>query len=445
MLPGQSNHLDRRHSSFSGCHRPPAEPVGCDHPAKPAGTEEGRITNVSVFDVIVVGGGIAGSTLGGVLARAGLGVLVLEKEERFPCVRGEGTWPYGVADARAMGLQPLFADAGVVEITRIGHYTNRAVATTYRWAEDAIDNAPEMGFYHPRLQEAAFQWAASQGATTMRPAKAIAFSRDGRSSVTVAAEGEEKTYEARLVVGADGKHSMTRRWTGGESASDPEHHRFGGVLISGLQTDDRDTDNIGKVGVEAVNWFAAGGDFTRLYLQMTASRLREIGADRAFDAIVAFAAQVMPEGALAAVQQEEPIGFFANSDTWATQIAGNDVVLVGDAAGAPDPSQGHGTALLFHDVRTLSELLLTGRDWEAATAAFAARRCAYFAAVRGYDRWENLQPKRERRPIGSALAIQQAKEEDPALGGFSVIEARGPDGLVADEAARRHYFGEDLG
>ena len=97
---------------------------------------------------------------------------------------------------------------------------------------------------------------------------------------------------------------MVRRWTGGESVSDPEHHRFGGVLISGLRTDDRDTDNIGKVGVEAVNWFAAGADFTRLYLEMTASRLREIGADRAFDAIVAYAAQVMPEGALDEVRQE---------------------------------------------------------------------------------------------------------------------------------------------
>jgi menaquinone-9 beta-reductase len=403
------------------------------------------MTTPTVFDVIVVGGGIAGSVLAGVLARSGLGVLVLEKEVHFrDRVRGESTWPYGVADALAMGLEPLFDDAGVVEITGVRRYANREAATPYRWAEDSIATLPEVGFYHPRFQEAAIHWAKSHGATVLRPAKAIGFSRNGTSSVTVVADGHEQSYKARLIVGADGKHSMARQWAGGKSTSDPEHHRFGGVLVSGLGTADRDTDNIGKVGVEAVNWFAAGADYTRLYLQMTAPRLREIGADRAFDAIVAYAAQVMPEGALDDVRQDGPIGFFPNSDTWATQLADNDVVLVGDAAGAPDPCQGHGTALVFHDVRTLSELLLTTQDWRAATTAYAERRSAYYAAVLAYDRWECLLAAEGE--IGDRLRAghQRAKEADPTLSGFSVIEARGPDGLVVDEAARRHYFGEDL-
>src|SRR5215217_3315438 len=193
-----------------------------------------RMATPKAFDVIVVGGGIAGSTLAGVLARSGLGVLVLEKEEQFrDRVRGESTWPYAVADALAMGLQPLLDVVETVEISGVRRYANRDVASTYRWAEDSIDHLPEIGFYHPRFQEAAFHWAASQGATVMRPAKVIGFSHNSRPAVTVAAEGGETTYEARLVVGADGKHSMTRQWTSGQSISDPEHHRFGGVLVSG--------------------------------------------------------------------------------------------------------------------------------------------------------------------------------------------------------------------
>ena len=129
---------------------------------------------------------------------------------------------------------------------------------------------------------------------------------------------------------------------------------------------------------------------TRLYLVMPAQRLRETGVDRSFSALVAFAAGHVPEGALENVEQQGPIGFFPNNDTWASRIAGNDVVLIGDAAGAPDPTQGHGTALLFHDVRTLSELLLSESDWETAIEEFAERRRRAFTVIREVDRWHNV-------------------------------------------------------
>jgi len=39
----------------------------------------------------------------------------------------------------------------------------------------------------------------------------------------------------------------------------------------------------------------------------------------------------------------------------------------------------------------------------------------------------------------------RALQHDPTLDGCSSIEVTGPAGLVADEAARRRYFGENLG
>jgi flavin-dependent dehydrogenase len=58
------------------------------------------------FDVIVVGGGMAGSALAGLLAQSGLGVLVVEREARFrDRIRGELTWPWGVGEALQLGLE----------------------------------------------------------------------------------------------------------------------------------------------------------------------------------------------------------------------------------------------------------------------------------------------------------------------------------------------------
>jgi flavin-dependent dehydrogenase len=57
------------------------------------------------YDLIVVGGGIAGSTLARRLAMQGLRVLVIEREERFrDRVRGEGILPWGITEAKALGI-----------------------------------------------------------------------------------------------------------------------------------------------------------------------------------------------------------------------------------------------------------------------------------------------------------------------------------------------------
>jgi 2-polyprenyl-6-methoxyphenol hydroxylase-like FAD-dependent oxidoreductase len=246
-----------------------------------------------------------------------------------------------------MGLRELFDQAETIEIPEVQTYQDQRVKERYTWSTDSIDGLSEIGFLHPRMQEAAFAWAAAQGATMLRPAKATGFSCNGQPTVAVTQDDGMVEYRARLVVGADGKHSTVRRWTGGESLADPEHHRFGGVLVRGVRTDDRQADNVGWVNGEAVNWFAVGPDESRLYVVMTAERLRETGVGSSFPALIAFASQFMPEGALAEVEQAGPIGFFANCDTWASRVAGNDVVLVGDAAGAPDPPSAMGQRCSF--------------------------------------------------------------------------------------------------
>jgi len=404
------------------------------------------MASVRRFDVIVVGGGIGGSTLAGVLARAGVSVLVAEKAPRFrDVIRGEGTWPWGVAEARRLGVASLFEKAGATDLVGVGIYEEQAVSDTYYWAQDSGEGLNEVGFSHPRLQEAAFSWAESQGATMCRPMKVIGCSNDGTQTVTVSSDGTEQSFQARLIVGADGKKSGVRQWTGGDSAADPEQNRFGGVAVSGVRTHDRDTDNVAGTPGIVVNWFAQGAETTRLYLGMSHEQLRESGADHSFDALIAFAAGYMPSGALDAVHQEGPIGFFANNDTWATQIAGNDVALIGDAAGSPDPTSGHGTSVVFRDVRELSDLLLEREAWPEAIQEYAERRNRYFGVIREYDRWRSI----VNMEVGQDADLlregnKRAEEADRTLDGFGVLEACGPDGLVADAEARERYFGSSV-
>ncbi len=394
------------------------------------------------FDVVIAGGGLAGASLGGVLARAGLGVLVVEKESGFrDRIRGELTFPWGHSEALRAGLREPLDRAGVVTLPTMDFYGQRRPVDSVHWPDIAIDALPALGFSHPHLQETLLTWAESQGATVLRPAKVVGVRDGDRPSVTVAQDGRATEVEARLAVGADGKRSGARKWLRADTVTDPEHHWFGGLLLSGVTWDD--TFGWATTPEAAVGWFATGTGSCRVYIRLTADRVRETGVGRAADAFVDFAGSFMPEGVLDEARQAGPLGFFPNSCTWSSQIALGHVVLVGDAAGALDPTQGLGTSLLFRDVRALSDLLTTERDWEGATSEFARQRQAYYEVLRAYDTWCALLEAEEgpeadrRRELNAA-----ARERDPTLGGFAMLEACGPDGLVPDEAARRTYFGE---
>lgn len=394
----------------------------------------------TTYDVLIVGGGMAGASLAGVLARAGLGVLVVEREATFrDRVRGEFTWPWGFGEAQLLGLDAVLASVDAIPLSATHVYAQHTLTTV-----EPIPAPGMLGFSHPQLQEALVQWAAAGGATTLRPAKAIGMTRGTVSTVTVVHDGQAHDYCARLVVGADGKRSAVRHWAGGETVVDPEHHRFGGVLVQGL-SDDWSVLADGSTYETGCLWFSPRAGTTRLYLRMSAEQLRQTQADRDFDTFVRMASTFMPEGALEGAVQAGPLAFFPNSCVWSSCLAGNGVVLLGDAAGSADPSWGRGTSLLYRDVRELRDRLLGELNWDRAIAEFAQSRAQTYAVVRAYDHWTTLHAA-EDGPEAECRRAQRnrAKEADPTLGGFKLIELQGPDGLVADEAARQHYFGEDL-
>jgi 2-polyprenyl-6-methoxyphenol hydroxylase-like FAD-dependent oxidoreductase len=298
---------------------------------------------------------------------------------------------------------------------------------------------------HPGLQEALFAEASAAGAVTMRPAKAVASSRgdDGLLLVAIDADEGQTLVRTRLAVGADGQESGVRRWMGAASIADPTHHLIGGCLVEGIDLDP-DAAHMARYrgGVSLLFRHASGR--LRAYLVCQPEAAAAMRGRQAADAFLATCAAAFPEGAFARARAVGPAAFFSGSDIYPDRIAGEGIVLIGDAAGANDPSQGQGMSLTLRDVRELRDLLLAG-NWQAAIEEFARRRPSWYEPLRAYAIWQGPLFTDVGPNADAARARQRrAAELDPWRNGYGAIFGLGPEGLPVTEAARRHYLGDDL-
>ncbi len=325
-------------------------------------------------------------------------------------------------------------------------YREGAAQTPYRWADDFPDSPNGLGVNHVALQDALLTEADRLGAVIHRPA-IVEFGRgSGAPILSITSANGETRLQPRFVVGADGQNSATRTWAGGAAHPDPPHHHLGGALIRGLGLA---SDRIHHAFFEGGFAFVSpqANDVARLYLVVSSVRAMRIqGSSDPARQFVAQFRDAMPEGALNEDWRSAgPAGFFPNANVPVSVPPLRDVVLIGDASGRNDPSQGHGLSIAFHDVRILGEMLAGSDDWSAVPDRFHAVKARSFETLRQHALWNERQAT-ETGPEIEALRdrIALARQADPSAGGFAAIFATGPDGLDASEAARRRYLGLDL-
>jgi 2-polyprenyl-6-methoxyphenol hydroxylase-like FAD-dependent oxidoreductase len=395
------------------------------------------------YDVITVGGGLAGSTLAKCLAERGCRVLVLERETRFrDRVRGEQMHPWGVAEARTLGIYQRLADT-------CGHqtrwWTTYEGPTPLRKRDLAQTTPHQVGsfnFYHPDMQEALLRMAAEAGAEVRRGVSVDAV-KPGRSpSVSARENGRGREIQARLIVGADGRASQVRRWADFTVARDPERLTIAGVLVEAAHIPD---DGVHIAGGPAGRVLIAPQRKQRVrmyFMSPTASRSRHLSGKRhESDFLTACRATGAPAEWFDGATVVGPLAEFSGADHWVDHPARGGVVLVGDAASALDPSFGCGLSMTLLGVRQLRDCLLASDDWGAAIDQYAREHDQAYGVVRRITNWltellySTGHAADERRArVFPRLAAEP--ERAPDLVGL------GP-ASPSDDAARRFVLGED--
>lgn len=391
------------------------------------------------YDLIIVGGGIGGSALATVMARAGKSVLLLEKSEVYEDrVRGEWIAPWGVDEVRRLGLYDLLMGVG-------GHHLTRHV--TYDEGRDPASAESDSAVLplsifregvpgplclgHPKHCQTLFDAALGAGAEGLRGVDIVEIDLGGSAGVAFDVSGVRRQATARLVIGADGRTSQVREAAGVVLHQDTPHHWFAGLLVEGVEGWRDDTQAIGTEGDFGFLVFPQGEGKVRVYGGYALDEARRFkGDDGARRFLDAFAVSCSPQNQhIVAGTPAGPLFSYINADSWTDEPFVEGAVLIGDAAGWNDPIIGLGLSITYRDVRIVSDILKAGEDWSAAAFAPYAeeraermRRLRFAASLQSALDMEFSPGARDRRHSYQARALA-----DPTLRMHAFAIMGGPE------------------
>ncbi len=336
----------------------------------------------SQFDVIIVGGGPAGSACATVLAAAGVRVLVLEKA-RFPRdkICGDCINPNCWELFRLLGVDLELRGLNLNQINWVRVTNKKGVELTA-----AISNQPERPFFAIKrsILDAILQKQAQRaGAVILNERAVVEASWESKIwRVVTRRKGlAEETFTSAVLIGADGRNSLVARNNRGAKSKRPQrvgvqwHGRYQPQIGSAIELFLFEAGYFGVVNVSG----------TQANIAMVADAQRAQIAKKDFSKFIAGTIMKHP-GAAKQLDDLRPLGEVAV--TFPIQPAARilthpSALLIGDARQTVEPFTGEGVYFALQDGVQAALTLLPRFQTRAAIPKFKIR--SRFLANRIYS------------------------------------------------------------
>ncbi|BBK29693.1 geranylgeranyl reductase family protein [Stella humosa] len=343
------------------------------------------------YDIIIVGGGPAGTTAAMYAARAGLRTLLLEKA-RFPRdkICGDAISGKAVTILDELGLVDGVRRLPGAEVRHILFGSPDHIGADIDLSR-AADPSRVMGFVTRRADFDAFLFAAAirSGVECREGFSVEDLMLDATGSVCGVrgrslASNQIEELAARIVLGADGYRSIVAR-RAGLYAHDPEHTATGVRAyyrnVSGL------SDRIELHYVDAVRpgylWiFPLDGDMANVGIGMLGGAMKRDGVN-----LVETLDRLVQDPFLAprlatAVQVGRTVGWQLPLGSRRRPASGDGYMLLGDAAGLIDPFTGEGIGnAMFSGRRAVAMAVQALTECDTGAASLSRYDDALWAEV----------------------------------------------------------------
>jgi flavin-dependent dehydrogenase len=345
---------------------------------------------VKVYDVVVVGGGPAGSTVAALAAKEGLSVLLLEAAAHPRVHVGESLLP---------GIIPILAKMGALKDVEQAGFTRKTGSTHWGWGltpewdlwftdSEAYEHAWLVD--RSRFDEILFRAAARAGVEALENAAVKSFLRedDRVVGVTYRRRGDDALLvaRARFTVDASGSAALMARELGGRAMIQGLQHEASWAHFEGAGRLPPPRERQALFIATEGQWlwhFPLSDTHTSIGLIRLADD--EQGDERAreqrFDAAVADNERLMAVVGPAA-RRVTPVRNLRDWSYRVGRVAGPGFFLAGDASGFIDPVLSTGVMLAmhaaWHAAALMGEVVKKGLSEDDARAKYQAQHERFF-------------------------------------------------------------------